>query len=143
MTCTYTLQIKVESKKSRMGQISTTDTTDSINVAMTVRVDCLNDRYTAEIPFSTIKVWNEGTKLFCAIHAEMIVVDSEDLSNTVEILVEDNKLFLPSLEKDITYSYDDDIVKVEAYTSKNDAQRTELFNIVDRFLEIYVRIEGI
>lgn len=126
-----------------MGQISTTDTTDSINVAMTVRADCLNDRYTAEIPFSTIKVWNERTKLFCAVHAEMIIVDSEDPSNTVEILVEDNNLFLPSLEKDITYSYDDDIVKVEAYTSKNDDQRTELFNIVDRFLEIYVRIEGI
>ena len=126
-----------------MGQISTTATTGAINVAMTIRADCLNDRYTAEIPFSTMKVWNEGTKLFCSIYSEMIIVDSEILDNTVEILVEDNKILLTALEKDITYSYDDNIVKVEAYTSKNDNLRTELFDIVDRFLEIYVRIEGI
>lgn len=126
-----------------MGQISTTNTTGPINVAAAIRADCLNDRYTAEIPFSTMKVWNEGARLFCAVHSEMIIVDLEDLDNTVEILLEDNRIVLPALEKDITYSYDDDIIKIEAYTSKNDALRSELCNIVERFLEIYVRIEGI
>lgn len=126
-----------------MGQISTTNTTGSINIAAAIHADCLNDRYTAEIPFSTMKVWNEGTKLFCSIHSEMIIVDSEDLSNTVEILFEDNRIVLSTLEKDITYTYDDEFVKVEAYTSKNDSQRTELFDLVDRFLEIHVRVEGI
>lgn len=126
-----------------MGKLFTTDTTGSINVAAAIRADCLNDRYTAEIPFSTIKVWNKGTRLLCSIHSEMIIVDSEDLSNTVEILLKDNEIVLSALEKDVTYTYDDDLVKVEAYTSKNGRQRSELFDIVSRFLEIYVRIEGI
>lgn len=101
-----------------MGKLFTTDTTGSINVAAAIHADCLNDRYTAEIPFSTIKVWNEGTRLLCSIHSEMIIVDSEDLSNTAEILLEDNRIVLSTLEKDITYTYDDELVKVEAYTSK-------------------------
>ena len=42
-----------------MGKIFTTDTTDTINVAMTVEPRCYDDQYTAEVQSANLKVWNE------------------------------------------------------------------------------------
>ena len=47
-----------------MGKIFITETTDTINVAMAVEPRCYDDRYTAEVQFANLKVWNEGTRLF-------------------------------------------------------------------------------
>lgn len=54
-----------------MGKIFTTDTSDTINVAMAVEADCFDDRYTAEVQSADLKVWNEGPRLFCKVLAEI------------------------------------------------------------------------
>ena len=75
-----------------MGKILTTDTTDTINVAMTVQADCFDDRYTAEVQSADLKVWNEGTRLFCKVLAEIEILDTEDPRNTATILLEESKM---------------------------------------------------
>ena len=46
-----------------MGKIFTADTTDTINVAMSIAADCFDDRYTAEVQSAEVKVWNELTRM--------------------------------------------------------------------------------
>lgn len=126
-----------------MGKLFTTDTTGTINAAMSIAADCFDDRYTAEVQSADLKVWNELTRMFCSVKATLELVDSEDPRNTATILVEEGKVALPSLSKDITYRFDDEFVKIDSYTSTDHRQQVDICDIVDRWLEIYVRIEGI
>ena len=126
-----------------MGKLFTTDTTSAINVAMTVRPDCFDDRYTAEVQSAELKVWNELDRMFCSVKALLEVIDTEDSRNTVIVSIEENKIALPSLSKDITYRFDDEFVKIDSYTSSDHRKQIDIYDIVDRWLEVYVRIEGI
>lgn len=126
-----------------MGKIFTTDTTDTINVAMTVQADCFDDRYTAEVQSADLKVWNEGTRLFCKVLAEIEIFDTEDPRNTATILLEESKIALPSLSKDITYRGKDDFIAVESISAESEQSKENIKDMIDRWLEIYVRIEGI
>ena len=126
-----------------MGKILTTDTTDTINVAMTVQADCFDDRYTAEVQSADLKVWNEGTRLFCKVLAEIEILDTEDPRNTATILLEESKIVLPSLSKDITYRGKDDFIAVESISAESEQSKENIKDMIDRWLEIYVRIEGI
>lgn len=126
-----------------MGKIFTTDVTDTINVAMSVTADCFDDHYTAEVQSADLKVWNELTRMFCKVLVEIEIVDTEDPRNTATILVEESKVALPSLSKDITYRGKDDHVSVESISAMNDQTKELIRDIIDRWLEIYVRIEGI
>ena len=126
-----------------MGKLFTTDVTDTINVAMSVTADCFDDRYTVEVQSADLKVWNELTRMFCKVLAEIEIVDTEDPRNTAIILVEESKVALPSLSKDITYRGDDDHVAVESISASNGQTKELIQDMIDRWLEIYVRIEGI
>lgn len=126
-----------------MGKLFTTDTTDTINVAMSIVADCFDDRYAAEVQSAEIKVWNELTRMFCSVKATLEIVDSEDPRNTAIVLVEERKVALPSLEKDITYKFDGEFVRIDSYTSTEHRQQVDMYDLIDRWLEIYVRIEGI
>ena len=126
-----------------MGKIFTTDTSDTINVAMTIHADCFDDRYTAEVQSADLKVWNEGTRLFCKVLAEIEIFDTEDPRNTATILLEESKIALPSLSKDITYRGKDDFIAVESISAESERSKENIKDMIDRWLEIYVRIEGI
>lgn len=126
-----------------MGKLFTTDTTDTINVAMSIAADCFDDRYTAEVQSAEVKVWNELTRMFCSVKATLEIVDSEDPRNTATVVVEESKVALPSLSKDITYRGDDDHVTVESISATSDQTKELIQDMIDRWLEIYVRIEGI
>ena len=126
-----------------MGKIFTTDTTDTINVAMTVQADCFDDRYTAEVQSADLKVWNEGTRLFCKVLAEIEIFDTEDPRNTATILLEESKIVLPSLSKDITYRGKDDFISVESISAESEQSKENIKDMIDRWLEVYVRIDGI
>ena len=126
-----------------MGKLFTTDTVGTINVAMTVQPICFEDRYSAEVQSADLKVWNKGTNLFCTVLASIEFVDTENPRNTATILVEESKVALPSLLKDITYRGDDDHVTVESISATNDQTKELIQDMINRWLEIYVRIEGI
>ena len=126
-----------------MEKIFTTETTGTINVAMSILADCFDDRYTAEVQSAEVKVWNEFTRMFCSVKATLEIVDSKDPRSTATILVEERKVALPSLSKDITYQGDDDYVTVESISATNDQAKELIQDMIDRWLEIYVRIEGI
>ena len=126
-----------------MGKIFTADTTDTINVAMSIAADCFDDRYTAEVQSAEVKVWNELTRMFCSVKSTLEIADSEDPRNTATVVVEESKVALPSLSKDITYRGDSDFVTVESIATTNDRIKETIQDMIDRWLEIYVRIEGI
>lgn len=126
-----------------MGKIFTSDTTSAINVSMTVEPKCYDDRYTAEVQFAELKVWNELSRMFCSVKALVEIIDTENSRNTVIVSIEENKAALPSLSKDITYRFDDEFVKIDSHTSTDHRQQVDIYDIVDRWLEIDVRIEGI
>lgn len=126
-----------------MGKLFTTDTTSSINVAMTIAADCFDDRYTVEVQSAELKVWNELTRMFSSVKATLEIVDTEDPRNTATLLLEESKVVLPSLSKDITYRGDDDFVTVESISATNDQIKETIQDMINRWLEIYVRIEGI
>lgn len=126
-----------------MGKLFTTNTTDAINVAMTIAADCFDDRYTVEVQSAELKVWNELTRLFGSVKATLEIVDTEDPRNTATVLAEESKVVLPSLSKDITYRGDDDFVTVESISATNDQIKETIQDMINRWLEIYVRIEGI
>ena len=125
-----------------MGKLFTTDTTSAINVAMTIAADCFDDRYTVEVQSAELKVWNELTRLFGSVKATLEIVDTEDPRNTATILLEESKVVLPSLSKNITYRGDDDFVTVESISATNDQIKETIQDMINRWLEIYVRIEG-
>lgn len=126
-----------------MGKLFTTDTTSAINVAMTVHADCFDDRYTAEVQSADLKVWNELDRMFCSVKATLEIVDTEDPRNTAIVSIEENKVALPSLSKDITYRCDDNFVSIESISAMNDQIKETIQDMINRWLEIYVRIEGI
>lgn len=126
-----------------MGKLFKTNTSDTINVEMSIVADCFDDRYVAEVQSAEVKVWNEGTRLFCSVKATLEISDTEDPRNTAIVLVEESKVALPSLEKDITYKFDDEFVRIDSYTSIEHRQQVDMYDLIDRWLEIYVRIEGI
>lgn len=125
-----------------MGKIFTTETTDTINVAMAVEPRCYDDRYVAEVQSASLKVWNEGTRLFCSVKSTLEIVDTENPRNTASLLLEEEKVALPSLSKDITYHGADDFVTVESVDALNNLKTGYLQDMID-CLEIDVRIEGI
>lgn len=125
-----------------MGKIFTTETTDTINVAMSVHADCFDDQYTAEVQSANLKVWNEGTRLFCSVKATLELVNSEDSRSSAIVVVEEDKVALPSLSKGITYRGKDDFVTVESVDALANAKHG-LSQIIIDCLEIYVKIEGI
>ena len=125
-----------------MGKIFTTETTDTINVAMAVEPRCYDDRYVAEVQSADLKVWNEGTRLFCSVKSTLEIVDTENPRNTATLLLEEEKVALPSLSKDITYCGKDDFVTVESVDALNNLKTGYLQDMID-CLEIDVRIEGI
>lgn len=125
-----------------MGKIFTTETTDTINVAMAVEPRCFDDQYAAEVQSANLKVWNEGTRLFCSVKAILELVNSEDSRSSAVVVVEEDKVALPSLSKDITYHGKDDFVTVESIDALANAKHG-LSQIIIDCLEIDVRIEGI
>ena len=126
-----------------MGKLFTTDTTDAINVAMSIVADCFDDRYTVEVQSAEVKVWNELTRMFWSVKATLEIVNTEDPRNTATVVVEESKVALPSLSKDITYRGDSDFVTVESIAATNDQTKETIQDMIDRWLEIYARIEGI
>ena len=62
--------------------------------------------------------------------------------NTASLLLEEEKVALPSLSKDITYHGTDDFVTVESVDALNNLKTGYLQDMID-CLEIDVRIEGI
>ena len=125
-----------------MGKIFTTETTDTINVAMAVEPRCYDDRYVTEVQSASLKVWNEGTRLFCYVKSTLEIVDTENPRNTATLLLEEEKVALPSLSKYITYHGTDDFVTVESVDALNNLKTGYLQDMID-CLEIDVRIEGI
>lgn len=125
-----------------MGKIFTTETTDTVNVAMAVEPVIYDDRYTAEVQSAELKVWNELDRMFCSVRALLEVIDTENPRNTATFLVEESKIALQSLSKDITYHGTDDFVTVESVDALNNLKTGYLQDMID-CLEIDVRIEGI
>lgn len=125
-----------------MGKIFTTETTDTINVAMAVEPRCYDDRYTAEVQSASLKVWNEGTRLFCSVKATLEIIDTENPRNTATILLEESKIALQTLSKDITYRGDSSFITVESIDALSNLKTGYLQDMID-CLEINVRIEGI
>ena len=109
---------------------------------MAVEPRCYDDRYVAEVQSASLKVWNEGTRLFCSVKATLEIVDTENPRNTASLLLEEEKVALPSLSKDITYHGTDDFVTVESVDALNNLKTGYLQDMID-CLEIDVRIEGI
>lgn len=126
-----------------MGKIFTTDTTSSINVAMTVEPVSYDENYTAEVQSAELKVWNEGTRLFCSVKATLEILDLEMTRNSAIVVVEESKIALPSLSKDITYRGKDDFVTIESIDARDNVAKNLVEGMVDCCLEIDVRIEGI
>lgn len=126
-----------------MGKIFTTDTTSTINVAMTVHADCFDDRFTAEVQSAELKVWNELDRMICSVKAILELVDSEDPRNTAIISIEESKIGLISLSTQITYRGRDEFVSIESIDAISEQSKEDIKDIIDRWLEIYVRIEGI
>lgn len=125
-----------------MGRIFTTETTNVINVAMTVEPVTYDDRYTAEVQSAELKVWNELDRMFCSVKALLEVIDTENPRNTATFLVEESKIALQSISKDITYRGDSDFVTVESVDALNNIRNRFVQDMID-CLEIDVRIEGI
>lgn len=125
-----------------MGRIFTTETSDVINVAMTVEPVIYDDRYTAEVQSAELKVWNELDRMFCSVRALLEVIDTENSRNTATFLVEESKIALQSISKDITYRGDSDFVTVESVDALNNIRNGFVQDTLD-CLEIDVRIEGI
>ena len=98
---------------------------------------------TTDTQSAEVKVWNELTRMFCSVKATLEIVNTEDPRNTATVVVEESKVALPSLSKDITYRGDSDFVTVESIAATNDQTKETIQDMIDRWLEIYVRIEGI
>lgn len=110
---------------------------------MTVEPKCFDDRYILEVQSAELRVWNELDRMFCSVKANLELVDSEDPRNTAIVSIEEDKIGLPSLSTQITYRGGDAFVSIETNGSIfNDFFRL-LIDDIDRWLEIYVRIEGI
>lgn len=125
-----------------MGKIFTTDTSDVINVAMTVEPVSYDDRYTVEVQSAELKVWNELDRIFCSVRALLEVIDTENPRNTATILVEESKIAMQTLSKTITYRGDSSFVTVESVDALNNIRNGFVQDMID-CLEIDVRIEGI
>ena len=126
-----------------MGKIFTTETTDTINVAMTVQPICFDDRYSVEVQSADLKVWNELDRLFCRIVVKIELVDTEDPRNTAILLLEEGKIAMQSLSKQVTYQNGTGFVTIESINAVNEQVKEDIAEIVIRHLEIEVRIEGI
>lgn len=125
-----------------MGKIFTTETTDTINVAMAVEPRCYDDRYVTEVQSANLKVWNEGSRLFCSVKSTLEIVDTENPRNTATILLEESKIALQTLSKDITYRGDSSFITVESIDALSNI-KNGLGQLIIDCLEINVRIEGI
>ena len=93
--------------------------------------------------FAELKVWNEGTRLFCSVKATLEILDLEMTRNSAIVVVEESKIALPSLSKDITYRGKDDFVTIESIDARDNVAKNLVEGMIDCCLEIDVRIEGI
>lgn len=126
-----------------MGKMLTTDTTDTINVAMTVETTCYDDRYTAEVQSADLKVWNKGTRLFCTVLASIEFVDTENPRNVATVLLEERNVELQSLSKQLSYRGDDFSVMIDSIISDNKQSEAMLKHVIGCVSEIEINIEGI
>lgn len=128
-----------------MGRLFNTDATATINAVMTVQPHCFDDRYNAEVQFAELKVWNESTRLFCSVSAEMVITDLEDSRNNAVILIDDGKIDFQSLLAQIKYKYIpyDGIVEINLLTTTSQHQADIMREVIINQLEIDVEIEGI
>lgn len=92
---------------------------------------------------ANLKVWNELDRLFCRIVAEIELVDTEDPRNTAILLLEEGKIAMQSLSKQVTYQNGTGFVTIESINAVNEQVKEDIAEIVLRHLEIEVRIEGI
>lgn len=126
-----------------MEKIFTTEASDTINVAMTVDPTCYDDKYTVEVQSADLKVWNEKERIFCLVEVILELLDTEDLRNTALLLLKESKVALPSLSKQITYHGNDSFVSIDSLTAESEQSREEIKDVIDRWLEIDIKIEGI
>lgn len=126
-----------------MGKMLTTETADTINVAMTVQPICFDDRYTAEVQSADLKVWNKGTKLFCTVLASIEFVDTENPRNVATVLLEERNVELQSLSKQLSYRGDDFSVMIDSIISDNKQSEAMLKHVIGCVSEIEINIEGI
>ena len=126
-----------------MGKLFTTDTTSAINVAMTVRPDCFDDRYTAEVQSADLKVWNKSTKLFCTVLASIEFVDTENPRNLATVLIEERNVDLSTLSKQLSYRGDDFSVTIDSIFTDNEQSEAMLKHVIGCASEIEINIEGI
>lgn len=89
-----------------------------------------------------LKVWNELDRMFCSVRALLEVIDTENSRNTATFLVEESKIALQSISKDITYRGDSDFVTVESVDALNNIRNGFVQDMLD-CLEIDVGIKGI
>lgn len=109
---------------------------------MAVEPTFYDDRYIAEVQSANLKVWNELDRMFCSVKVILEIVDTENPRNTATILLEESKIALQTLSKDITYRGDSSFITVESVDALTNAKHV-LSQIIIDCLEIYVRIEGI
>lgn len=126
-----------------MGKLFTTDTSDVINVAMTVQPICFDDRYTAEVQSADLKVWNKGTKLFCTVLASIEFVDTENPRNLATILIEERNVDLSTLSKQLSYRGNDFSVEIDSIFTDNEQSEAMLKHVIGCASEIEIEIEGI
>lgn len=126
-----------------MGKLFTTDTSDVINVAMTVQPICFDDRYAAEVQSADLKVWNKSTKLFCTVLASIGFVDTENPRNVATVLLEEMNVELQSLSKQLSWRGGDVSVTIDSIITDNEQSEAMLKHVIGCASEIEINIEGI
>ena len=121
----------------------TTETTSAINLTMNIDVERFDDRYEVEVQSSNFKVWNEGKDLFCSVSILIDLIDTEDPRNTATISVEEEKINLLSLSRQIDYRYGDSYIALESIVAESEESKERMLDIMTRRLDINVKIEGI
>ena len=126
-----------------MGKLFTTDTSDVINVAMTVQPICFDDRYSVEVQSADLKVWNKGTNLFCTVLASIEFVDTENPRNVATVLLEERNVELQSLSKQLSWRGGDVSVTIDSIITDNEQSEVMLKHVIGCASDIEINIEGI
>lgn len=126
-----------------MGKLFTTDTSDVINVAMTVQPIRFDDRYSVEVQSADLKVWNKGTKLFCTVLASIEFVDTENPRNVATVLLEERNVELQSLSKQLSWRGGDVSVTIDSIITDDEQSEAMLKHVIGCASDIEINIEGI
>ena len=121
----------------------TTETTSAINLTMNTDVECFDDRYEVEVQSSNFKVWNEGKDLFCSVSILIDLIDNEDPRNIATISVEEEKINLLSLSRQLDYRYRDSYITLESIVAESEESKERMLDVMTRWLDINVKIEGV